>query len=226
MLAPRQRPPPGRVAHALTLLEVMIVIAILGVLIALVAPSMREMIGMQRLRGIAAQAMTDMQFARSESLSRNQFLGVTVRNVAAESMSCYTLFTSNVNPLSMAALDPAQCNCTSLPGNACAGTQREVRIVQLPRSEDIQLRLPPAQEDTFAYNPVTGGIGNVIASSSVVPDHDFCFEVTRRPRGRLRVTVNIAGRPSMCSPDLSVPGFDACPEPVELLRNCPGIPAP
>lgn len=222
LLPPRR--PLRRATQALTLLEVMIVIAVIGVLIALVAPSMREMIGMQRLRGIAAQAVTDVQFARSEALSRNQFVGFLVRNNAAESMSCYTLFASSIDPLNASSLDPSKCNCTANPGNACIGTQREVRIVQVPRSQDIQLRLPRFQEKWFAYNPVIGGIS--IVSSGAPIDRDFCFEVTRRPRGRLRIDISLAGRPTVCSPDQSVPGFDVCPAPDPGVKNCLGIPAP
>jgi len=220
------RHPLRRATQALTLLEVMIVIAVIGVLIALVAPSMREMIGMQRLRGIAAQAVTDVQFARSEALSRNQFVGFVVRNNAAESMSCYALFVSSTDPLNLLALDPSKCNCTANPGSACVGTQREVRIAQVSRSEDIQLRLPPNQVKSFGYNPVTGGIGTVVSSSSEIGDRDFCFEVTRQPRGRLRIDISVAGRPTMCSPDQSVPGFAPCPAPNPAAKNCLGIAAP
>lgn len=224
-LPPRRRRP-ARPTRALTLLEVMMVVAIVSVLIALVAPSMREMVGMQRLRSVTAQIVTDVQFARSESISRHQVLGFNVRNNPGEPMSCYVLFTSNVDPLNVSSLDATQCNCTSPPGGACGGTQREVRVGQIGRDLGMQLRLPASQPRTFAYNPVNGGIGAVVASSSEIGDRDFCLEVTRQPRGRLRVTINVAGRPSVCSPDLSVPGFDGCPAPDDTLKNCLGIPAP
>ncbi|MDE2614098.1 MAG: GspH/FimT family pseudopilin [Burkholderiales bacterium] len=225
------RPPcaPQRAARALTLLEVMIVIAIVGVLIALVAPSMREMIGMQRLRATAAQLVTDVQFGRSEAVSRNQYVGFSLRNIAAEAMTCYVLFTSDVNPLQVAGLDASKCNCTATPGSACVGTQREVRTVQVARDLGLELRKPAPQQSTAAFNPVSGGImpaAPVGAGGAPVAPGDFCLEVTRRPRGRLRVTISAAGRPTTCSPDLSVPGYDACP-PVNLaLNTCAAIPAP
>ena len=55
-----------------TLIELMVVVAVLGTLVMLVAPSFRDMILMQRLRGINAQVTTDMQFARSEAVSRGR----------------------------------------------------------------------------------------------------------------------------------------------------------
>jgi len=229
-LTMKRRLPPGttrrRSARALTLLEVMIVIAVIGVLIVLVAPSMREMIGMQRLRGTAAQLVTDMQFARSEAVSRNQFVAVGTRNNAAEAMTCYVVYTSKTNPLALFALDPAGCDCTAVPGSACNANQREVRTVQIPRNIELELRKPQLQPRTFAFNPISGGINAVLASSAEIGDRDFCLEVTRRPRGRLRITVNVAGQASVCSPDLSVPGYDPCPAPDDALKNCPGIPAP
>jgi type IV fimbrial biogenesis protein FimT len=215
------RPRPGAVPRrALTLLETMVVITIIGVLIVLVAPSMREMIGTQRLRGIGAELVTDFQYARSEAVSRNQYLGVVVRNVSGEASTCYTLFTSSVNPLTLASLNPGSCNCSNGPGSACTGTQREVRTVQVPRSTGVEFMTASTQPTWFAYDPVSGSISTVPATSAQVGGHAFCVDVVRPDGGRMRAMVSLAGRASVCTPDGSLRDLQACPTYSFAQRNC------
>lgn len=210
------RPAPRR---ALTLLETMAVIAIIGVLLALVAPSMREMIGMQRLRSISSELVTDFQYARSEAISRNQFVGIVVRNTSP-SMSCYTVFASSVNPLDFASLDPTLCDCTAAPGSACTGTQRELRTVQVSRSLAIDLRMSPLQAFWMAFDPITGAIQLPGSGTSTFIATAFCVDVTRDTVGRVRTMVGLAGRTSVCTPDGSVRGLEACVPYDANLRNC------
>lgn len=61
---------PASSQNGLTLIETMVVVAVLGVLLALAAPSFRNFIATQQLKGAANELMTDMVFARSEALAR------------------------------------------------------------------------------------------------------------------------------------------------------------
>jgi type IV fimbrial biogenesis protein FimT len=205
--------------RALTLLETMAVIAVMGILIALVAPSMREMIGMQRLRSISAELVTDFQYARSEAVSRNQFVGVLVRNTSP-TMSCYTVFASSVNPLSFTSLDPTACDCSAPAGSVCTGTQRELRTVQVPRSLYIELRTSPLQPTWMAFDPVTGAIQLPGSGTATFIATAFCVDVMRDTVGRVRAMVGLAGRSSVCTPDGSVRGLEACQPYDANLRNC------
>jgi type II secretion system protein H len=54
-----------------TLIELMTVIAVLGLVAALAAPSFREFTARSKLRGVANEAYTDLQFARAEAVQRN-----------------------------------------------------------------------------------------------------------------------------------------------------------
>ena len=209
-----------RVQRAFTLIEMMIVIALVGVILLLAAPSFTEMIGMQRLRAINDQLVTDMQFMRGEAVSRNQYMGLVARNVNAEPMSCYTIFSSIANPLVSVAVDPTQCNCTNGIGSACTGTQRELRTVQIPRDMNIELRFPPNQGGHVVVSPINGGIDIRPPDTALFSDLEFCVEVRRSPRGRLRTGVSMGGRTSQCSPDGSVPGVPTCPAYDATLKNC------
>lgn len=214
------------VQRAFTLIELMVVIALVGIILALAAPSFNEMIGMQRLRAINDQLVTDMQFLRGEAVSRNQYMGFVARNEAGEPMSCYTIFSSIANPLVSTAIDPTQCNCTNAIGSACPGvgnTQRELRTVQIPRSFNIDLRFPPNQGGHMVGSPINGGIEIRPPNTALFSDLEFCVEVRRSPRGRLRTGVSMGGRTSQCSPDGSVPGVPTCPAYDAALKNCQAV---
>ncbi len=66
-----------------TLIEAMVVVAVLGVLLALAAPSFRSFIAAQQLKGAGNELLTDMVYARSEALARQARSagGVTVIEV-------------------------------------------------------------------------------------------------------------------------------------------------
>ena len=76
--------------RGVTLVEVMIVIAIVGVIAGYAVPSYRGMIERNQLKQVAESFKSDMQFARTEAIKRNQsvFLSPTVGNAGTW---CYGL---------------------------------------------------------------------------------------------------------------------------------------
>jgi type IV fimbrial biogenesis protein FimT len=209
----------GKPGRGLTLIELMVVVSLLGLLTLLAGPPMAEFIGMQRLRGIATQLATDMQYARSEAISRNQFVGMAWRNEAGEDNTCYTAFVSASQPASAAAgLSPTACNCNQPVGSVCTGDMREVRTVQVPRSNSVQLHLYYEQPQWLSFDPIAGNVNAHSANTAEENDvAEFCVWVTRSPRGRLRVDIKKSGRSVVCTPDGSVPGVPAC---VSTQRTC------
>lgn len=212
-----------RAQRAFTLIEMMVVIALVGVILMLAAPSFNEMIGMQRLRAINDQLVTDIQFMRGEAVSRNQFMGFVARNVSAEAVSCYTIFSAISDPLRPTALVSSDCNCSNGVGSACTGSQRELRTVQIPRNLSIDLRFPADQGVVMVISPINGGMSITEPNTALFTDLEFCVEVRRSPRGRLRTSISPGGRTSQCSPDGSVPGVPLCPPYDAGLKNCQAV---
>jgi type IV fimbrial biogenesis protein FimT len=77
---------PSAAESGFTLVELLIGFAVMAVLLVLAAPSFTSMIEMQRLRGTHDQLTADMQFMRTEAVSRQEVTGISFAENAA--MSC------------------------------------------------------------------------------------------------------------------------------------------
>jgi type IV fimbrial biogenesis protein FimT len=200
-----------------TLVELLIVVAVLAVILTLAAPSFREMIEMQRLRGTSAQLTTDIQFARSEAVSRQEVVQISF-NAGASGMTCYVVHTC-AGP----GDGPQTCRCEcSAPANGrCSGGRVEIRTVQLPSADGVRVAPIPSQPfsmppNIVRFDPRNGamaafyvGVGN---SGSMEPEVLSAETSLMRPANppKLRTMVSLAGRPSVCSPGGRVSGVPAC----------------
>ena len=200
--APPMAKPPGAPARGLTIIELIIVVAVLGVLIALVAPSLRSMISAQRVRGVNTELVTDMQHARSEAARRNQDVRVAFQN--SSGLSCYVAYTEPASATS------GSCDCSLTPGsNVCASPRVEIKTVQLPQADGVSLAATSSDGPVLNFSRSSGALLPTVAASGV--PNDFVVEVSGTPRGKLRTQVGMSGRPSVCSPDGSISGTATCP---------------
>ena len=189
---------------AFTLIELMIVVALIAIIVTLAAPSFRDMILLQRLRGINAQLVTDLALARSEAVSRGVLVGVRTQ-VVSGTMSCYIINTRTT-------LDAPLCDCTAAAGSRCtnAAQTTEVRTVQIPNDLLVKVGVPAGQADNFTYDPRTGGIKLTPLDITNTNTADFQVETYIDPARTLRTAVRISGRISVCTPSLSQVGGSAC----------------
>jgi type IV fimbrial biogenesis protein FimT len=65
-------------ARGFTLIELVVAMAVLGILAVVAAPAFSEYFATQRLRGAAEELQTDLQFARMESVQKNAAITVTL----------------------------------------------------------------------------------------------------------------------------------------------------
>ena len=66
-----------RLARGFTLIELIVVVAILVTIVAVVAPSFRSFLQGQQVKGLAYDLTTDLLLARSEALKRNVNVSIT-----------------------------------------------------------------------------------------------------------------------------------------------------
>jgi type IV fimbrial biogenesis protein FimT len=164
-----------------TLIELMITIAIGAVLVSLAAPSFRSYLVKKKVEGTLAELASDIQFARSEAVSRNQTVRMTIGT------NCYSVHTGTAT-------------------TSCAVTGTDIRTVRVEDTSAISLLANgglsyidfDSVRGTATFSPAaTEGLINV---TSVGTSSAFNF--------RARVTE--FGRVQVCTTN-SVAGYSSCP---------------
>ena len=187
---------------AFTLIELMIVVALIAIIVTLAAPSFRDMILMQRLRGINAQLVTDLAFARSEAVSRGTFMQVSFESNST--MTCYIIFARTT------ASTASMCDCRAAAGSRCSAPTltTEVKTVQAPLSESVRF-VATSSPPYFTIDPRTGGLW----VSSIPEDADgmtFKVETLIDSARSFRNQYKLSGQLSVCTPSGSTVGGTAC----------------
>lgn len=190
-------------AAAFTLIELMVVVAVIAVILVLAAPSFRDMILMQRLRGINAQVVADVAYARSEAISRGTFVQVVFSSTTG--MSCY-IISSRLN-----SLDTQPCDCTALAGSRCPNTSTvEIRTVQIPISDSVIVAPQTVGLDFYTIDPRTGGLLLPMDDELANPTGPFPIRVYIDTSREFVDVVGPSGRVKVCAPTPSTVGAEPC----------------
>ena len=169
-------------AAAFTLIELMVVVALIAVILVLAAPSFRDMILMQRLRGINAQVVADVAYARSEAISRGTFVQVRFKTSTSSTppMTCYIIYSR------LDSLDTPECDCTLAAGSRCSDASTvEVRTAQMPISDSVRVAPPTPGRSFYTIDPRTGGMILPPVDLPGFPPDTFPVEVYRSESTRL-----------------------------------------
>lgn len=181
-------------ARGMTLMELLVGIAILAILLAVGVPSLREWIIQQRVKAIASELVTDLQLARSESITRNFAIRVSFKS--SPSLTCYTVHTGR-------GILFQECDCTLPAGTACNGRGlSEVKTVTVPAESGVTI-MPAAPPNNFvefgenARFSLTAGVPVTISDGG--------------SKTLVVATSALVQRPSVCIPaGSSMAGFPSC----------------
>ncbi len=193
-----------RLGAGFTLIEVLVVVALIAIVLAVAVPSFKSMILTQRLKSVHSQLVTDLQFARAEAAARNQPVYWRFGQSSGV-ITCYTIYTTPAPGFT--------CNCLLGVGSACPmSTQREIRSVQLPDPDKVKVGLPAGQLDTFAFDHVNGGIFYSTTDFAAASLFSYVINafLSTDTNVKLTTTVSPAGRPSTCAPATAIVGVPAC----------------
>jgi type IV fimbrial biogenesis protein FimT len=196
--------------RGLSLVELMIAVAIMALIAGLAAPSFSEYIVTQRLRGVHAQLVTDLQFARSEAISKSTFVSVRFQHsTGAAGASCYVIYT-RPQP---ASTDNVNCDCLAPAGTACSAqaTASEVRTVTVDNSLRVTIRLDPSLADNkLTFDPRSGGLRVALSDEAILEATGIQIETAASADRSLRAVVKGSGRAQVCTPSTSRLGGLGC----------------
>ncbi len=175
---------PGRRRRGWSLVETLVVMAVLGVLAAVALPAFQHLADNARLRGLAEQKVATLRLAMSESIQRGQPVSVSYREAEGGQPWCYGLSLQS------------GCDCR-VPGQCqLDGVERVTWGHDHP---GIGL-VAGLSGKRFAIQPRRGTVtaGNV--------------QLTGRNGKGLRVVVSGLGRIRVCSPagDAQLNGYPVC----------------
>jgi len=192
-----EHPAGRRHASAMTIIEMMVVLIVLGVLISLViAPAINGMVARHRVQGINAELLGDLQLARSEQAQRNgTSTSVSVSFGGNADITCYTIHVVAAGVV---------CDCTRAPGSVClpaALPEREIKTMQFPRAAGVGVAASSPAGARITFAPPQG----------VATPDNLVIDVQSATSGQLRTSLNGLGVPSVCSPDSSILGVRTCP---------------
>ena len=195
-------------ARGLTLVELMVVVAVVVVLLVVAAPSLRDFIETQRHKAVHAELSTDVQFARSEAVSRSDWIFMQF-GVRSDDSTCYTVFTCSAADAGSPDPTGCACDCGSLP---CTGATQEQRTVVADVARGVSF-IPEVPALRLRFDPRTGGMRgfNTLPTGGLLALDQVVIETLAvRREVRLRALVSGAGRVSNCSPSGAVSGYPPC----------------
>lgn len=187
--------------RGVTLVEMMVGVAVLGIVLAAAIPSLTGM--MERRRVIAAAGEIASIFAqgRSESTSLGKKINIHLEPVPAGvgDFSCVRLSTGDGNDV---------CRCNRTRARVCStGSGRLLREYLLPRDSSVTF----SATGNWGMSPyvVTLMRGRYLSDASDSNNVQVTV-VGTRTQAKLRVDYINSGLTRICSPDGSISGYPVC----------------
>jgi len=174
----------ARRTRGFSLVEACVTVSVLAVILGSVAPSFAQLRQKVEIEGVANQLETDIQFARSEAVSRAEPLRLTFASSAGA--SCYVIHTG----------DAGDCRCGDNGRTDCAADAQELKTVLLPASGRVRMQ-------SNARSMLFDGTRGTVSPTGTV-------RVIGSDGRALHQVVNVMGRVRTCSPQRSIPGYRAC----------------
>lgn len=174
-----------------TLLELMIVIAIIGILAAIAVPSFQGILERDRLKQVAEALKSDMQFARTEAIKRSNDIIVS-RTTGNAGAWCYGLSAVTTS-----------CDCNL----ATATTTDDCEIKIIPGSMySNKVNMNSASgNSTFSFRRGTIGNNGVTFSTD-----NYATRVVFSAVGRVRICSPSTVANPMPAGKVGLPGKQAC----------------
>ncbi len=177
------QPPATAHQRGLTLIECLVVLAIVAVLLGSALPGFAKLTERRHLEGTVAQLATDIQHTRSLAVASDGGRRMSFRS--GDAGSCYVVHDG-----------PAQaCRCEPGGSVQCLNGATALRSVFFPADGPVQLR---TNVGSILFHPVHG-----------TSTPTGTLRVLARSGAAVHQVVNLMGRTRACSPN-GVAGYAAC----------------
>jgi type IV fimbrial biogenesis protein FimT len=158
--------------RGVSMVEACCVLAIASILAGSALPSFKDTLGKRTLEGVSSEVRTDLMYARSEAVSRNE--GVRVSFYEGTAGRCYVVHTGG----------RADCQCDGSGPAVCSGEAVALKTVNPAGGVQVV-----ANVSSLRFDPTNG---------TTSPTGTVC---TVPPSGRaVHNVVNLLGRVRTCSP--------------------------
>jgi type IV fimbrial biogenesis protein FimT len=191
-----RRSPPSPSRRGVTLIEVLVSLAIVGVLLAVATPSLSDFMERRRVVATANDIADIFHYARSEINQTADRLTLHLEVDPSEQVSCAAVVTqANVD----------KCNCHEKPVCNGGGAQL-LRHYQIDNASGVSFK---ASADSWGTNQT---------NTLKLTNRQTMMDATgvqinvkgRRSGAQMRLDVNALGRVRMCSPGGSIGGYPQC----------------
>lgn len=172
-------------SRGFTLIELAATVAVASIVMTAAVPSLNRWVDDQRLNGVAGELASDLQYARSEAVLRNEAVRVSFHG-DADGAQCYLVHTGAAD----------QCHCGDAQPAHCDGDAQPLKAVMLDPEARLRLQSNAA---SVLFAP-EHGTASPAALVRVIGMQDRA----------VHHVVNIMGRVRSCSPQASVSGYRAC----------------
>lgn len=189
-----------RLARGLGLVELMVAVAILGVLAGVAIPSLSDLMERRRVAAIAQELAGILNYARSETNVSGDAVHVHLETDPEGKVSC-----AMVNAQSGVH---HRCKCYRQQENMCDGVPVPIlRVFQIKNADGVSFE---AAATRWRPNPLRNVL--TFERGKYFPEiSGVNITVTgRRTGAQMRVELNDANRVRTCSPNGSVSGFPTC----------------
>lgn len=193
---------PRKLLRGFTVVELMITVAVLGILLAFAVPSMTDFYDRKRLVSQTEAIANLLQFARSEAIKHpssdlNERVTVTIQpsNAAAP-------WTGFVGLRNGTACDNSATPCKLKEGantNIGVGGDAPTRVVTATECPQCKMKAPTAQQ------LVTFDLRGVVTGGA-----DLAITLESEKGRQLRAFISQLGRITICSPGATVQTYPSC----------------
>ena len=177
-------------ASGFTLLEVMIVVAILGIVASIAIPSYQDVIERNSLKQVVESFKADVQLARTRSIKQSQNIGIN-RTTGNAGAWCYGLTTKTVN-----------CSCTQTNTAAADFCEMKRILGSGFRSTDM---VSATGNSSFDFRRGTIGANGVTFSTA-----NYASRVVFSAVGRIRICSPSTVANPMPAGKIGLPSIDNC----------------